>query len=25
VAVRVSEGNRYEGLITQELLTKEIT
>jgi osmoprotectant transport system ATP-binding protein len=25
VAVRVSDGNRYEGLITQELLTKEIT
>ena len=25
VAVRVRDGNRYEGLITQELLTKEIT
>jgi osmoprotectant transport system ATP-binding protein len=25
VAVRVSDGDRYEGLITQELLTKEIT
>ena len=25
VAVRVSDGDRYEGLVTQELLTKEIT
>jgi osmoprotectant transport system ATP-binding protein len=25
VAVRVSDGDRYEGLITQELLTREIT
>jgi osmoprotectant transport system ATP-binding protein len=25
VAVRVSDGDRYEGLITQDLLTKEIT
>ena len=24
IAVRVSEGNRYEGIITQELLTREI-
>jgi CBS domain-containing protein len=24
VAVRVSEGDRYEGILTQEILTREI-